>query len=170
MQYDSIGVGVGVKVEYNRLCDDNLMTRDTCALIPWNAGGAVVNPYLRIIPDDDQSMLNKDFFKNMKAQAWWSLRTRFYKTWRMVTAIRNGEPVPNYDADELISLDSSMPLLHTVKKELAQPVRTESTDLRMIVQKKPDGTKSPNTADAIVQAFFPAPEVGGHALIGGYSG
>ena len=88
--------------------------------VPWNAGGKVVNPYDNTVPDDPQSLVNRDFFHNFKAQAWWSLRARFYKTWR---AVKFGD---TYPADELISLDGSMSLLHQLMKELAQPVSKPS--------------------------------------------
>jgi hypothetical protein len=164
VQYDSIGVGSGVKGEYNRLVDDKIITPRDYKFIAWNAGAGVVNPFERVIPGDDESELNKDFFGNMKAQAWWSLRTRFYKTFRAVK-----ENV-KYPFDELISLDSSMPLLHQLMKELAQPTQGQGAGLRMIVNKKPDGTRSPNLADAVIQAFFPAPDPGGYATAGAYSG
>jgi phage terminase large subunit len=168
VQYDSIGVGVGVRVEYNRLVDDRVITRNDCNLIPWNAGGEVVNKFDRIIPDDDQSLMNGEFFHNMKAQAWWSIRTRFYKTWRVIDAMKavaSGDTsviVPQYPPDELISLDSVSlgAMLAPLMAELAQPTRGESTRMRMIVEKKPNGTRSPNLADAVIQCFFPAPETG----------
>lgn len=170
-QYDSIGVGAGVKAEYNRLVDDGVITRREVNFIPWNAGAKVLAPFEHVIPDDDQSLINQDFFGNFKAQAWWSLRTRCYKTWRMVTAIKNGDPIPNYEADELISLDSEGlgELLYLVTAELAQPQKATSSGLRMIVDKKPDGTKSPNLADSIVMAYHPAPEIGASTLVGSYS-
>lgn len=148
-QYDSIGVGAGVKTEYNRLVEEKVISRYEIPFIPWNAGASVVNPYERIIPNDNDSLKNKDFFDNLKAQAWWSLRTRFYKTYKAVTegAI--------YPASELISLDSSMRLLEQLKKELAQPTRGQSSRLKMLIEKKPNGMKSPNLADSGVQAFFP---------------
>jgi phage terminase large subunit len=169
VQYDSIGIGSNVRSEFNRLViDEKIITEADINFIAWNAGASVVNPYENIIPGDDQSLLNKDFFGNMKAQAWWSIRTRFYKTWRCIEAIKAGQPVPNYSADELISLDGSMPLLHQLMKELAQPTRGENGALKTIVNKKPDGTKSPNLADAVIQAFFPAPDHGGEAFTGAY--
>lgn len=164
VEYDSIGVGSAVKSEYNRLCDEGFMSRTEFNFKPWNAGAGVVNPFHRIIPDDDQSTLNKDFFGNMKAQAWWSFRTRVYKTWRAVTF---GDVYP---ADDLVSFDSDMPLLMQLLKELAQPTEGKSSGLRMIIEKKPNGTRSPNLADACIMAYFPAPEPGSSAVIGGYSG
>lgn len=171
VQYDSIGIGSNVRSEFNRLLiDEKRLTKQDIDFIAWNAGAAVVNPWDRLIPDDDQSLLNKDFFGNMKAQAWWSIRTRFYKTWRVIEAIKRGEKPPNYTADELISLDSSMKLILQLMKELAQPTLGDSAGMRTIVNKKPPGTKSPNLADAVIMAFFPAPPEGGYAQVGGYSG
>jgi phage terminase large subunit len=164
VQYDCIGVGSNVKSEYNRWLDEGLLQRGQLIFVPWNAGAAIANPYERIIPDDDQSPLNRDFFANMKAQAWWSMRARCYKTWRAVT---HGDV---YTPEELISFDSEMPLLHQLLKELAQPVSKPSASLKTMVDKKPEGTKSPNLADATIQAFFPAPDEGGYAIVGGYSG
>lgn len=150
VMYDSIGIGASVKSEYNRLTtDEQVINPALLPFVPWNAGSGVLRPFERIIPDDDESLMNKDFFDNLKAQAWWALRTRFYKTHKART-----EGVV-YPADELISLDSSMPLLQSVAKELAQPTRGQSGRLKMIVDKTPKGTKSPNLADAGVMAFFP---------------
>jgi phage terminase large subunit len=161
-QYDEIGIGSSVKSEYNRLTiDDKLFSVDDIPFIGWNAGGAVVNPFFHVIPDDPQSAMNKEFFHNMKAQAWWSLRTRFYKTWNN---IKNGVI---YDLDELISLDGRMPLLRQLTKELAQPVSKPGSSLRMLVDKQPEGMKSPNLADSGVMMFFPVVANQG-VLIGTY--
>lgn len=173
VQYDPIGVGSGVKTEYNRLVyDDKIITPGDVMLVPWNAGAEVVNKFDRVIEDDEQSILNKDFFKNMKAQAWWSFRTRAYKTWRVIQSIKNNEPLIIYHPDELLSLDRAGlgALLFPLIKELSQPTKGESTALQMIVNKKPPGTKSPNMADAVIQSYFPAPNDGAMALSGGYSG
>lgn len=162
IQYDCIGLGAAVKSEYNRWVDEGLINQSQFRFVPWNAGSKVINPYERVIPDDDMSPLNRNMFGNFKAQAWWSLRTRFYKTWR---AVNEGVVYP---AEELISLDSSMPLLQQLKKELIQPTKGESSSLQMIVNKKPNGTKSPNLADAVVQCMFPAPDDAGTVLTGTY--
>lgn len=163
IQYDVVGIGSTVKAEFNRLEEDPEINLNGVRLIPWNAGGKVIEPFNRIIEDDDQSLLNKDMFGNMKAQAWWHIRTRFYKTFKAVT-----EGVV-YRPDELISLDGTMPLLMQLMKELAQPTRGQSTGLRTIVEKKPDGTKSPDLADSGVMAFFPMPESYGEAYTGLYA-
>jgi hypothetical protein len=79
IQYDSIGLGSAVRSEYNRLVEAGHVSDDEFILTPWNAGGAVLRPFERVIPDDECSPFNRDFYGNMKAQAWWSVRNRFYK-------------------------------------------------------------------------------------------
>lgn len=173
LQYDAIGVGSGVKAEFNRLWSeavaaDNLLESGTPnvdrlpKLVAWNAGASVLNPYERVIPDDDDSLTNKDMFQNLKAQAWWSIRTRFYKTFKAVT--QNAV----YPADDLISLDSGMVLLPQLMKELAQPTHKPGGSLRTVVDKQPDGMKSPNLADAGIMMYFPVPDDYGQILIGSY--
>lgn len=162
VQYDSIGIGSAVKAEYNRLIEEGVLTQEQVKLVPWNAGAKVAWPYERVIPDDDLSPLNREMFGNFKAQAWWSARTRFYKTWR---AVKDGVV---YNADELISLDSSMELLHQLTKELAQPTKGDSSALQMIVNKKPNGSKSPNLADAVIQCMFPVDDTAGTVEVGNY--
>jgi hypothetical protein len=166
IQYDAIGIGSGVKSEFNRLVESGAVDADEFVLTPWNAGGAVLRPFERVIEGDDNSPLNRDFYHNFKAQAWWSVRARFYKTWRART---HGDL---YDGGELISLSSDITVLPQLMKELAQVQSKRSTSsLRLLVDKSPAGTRSPNLADATVMCFAPAPNSGAGALqIGGYSG
>ncbi len=150
IQYDSVGVGAGVKAESNRLADDSLMPKHV-SLTSWNAGAQVLQPDDRVIPDDDESPLNKDFYTNLKAQAWWQLRLRFERTHRAVEANN-----PNmYDQDDLISLPSDLPQLRSLQKELSQPTMSKGTRMKLVIDKQPEGTKSPNLADAVVMAYWP---------------
>lgn len=165
VQYDCIGIGAAIKAEYNSLLERGEVSYSEFQMVPWHAGASVVEPWDHVVPDDDESPLNREFFANMKAQAWWSVRTRFYKTWRAKT---HGDV---YKADELISLDGAMPLLEQLRKELGQPTRRLSSgSLRMVVDKKAAGQFSPNCADALVMAYFPAPSDSGSLEIGSYSG
>lgn len=149
LQYDCIGVGAGVKAESNRLRDEGLWPR-CIRLTPWNAGAEVLKPDGRVIPGDRNSPTNKDFYANLKAQAWWELRRRFERTYRAVT-----DPNFTWKADELISLPSSLALLRKIEKELSQPTVVKNSRMKLMVDKKPDGSRSPNLADAIVMAFWP---------------
>ncbi len=148
LQYDSVGVGAGVKAESNRLEDDGLLPKHV-TFASWNAGATVLEPDARVIDTDDDSPLNKDFYGNLKAQAWWQLRLRFERTHRAVT-----EGV-KYEPDELISLPSDLPLLRTLQKELSQPTMGKNSRMRLIIDKQPEGTRSPNLADAVVMAYWP---------------
>jgi hypothetical protein len=149
LQYDCIGVGAGVKAETNRLAEERLMPRSV-RLVPWNAGAAVLEPEGYVIEGDRQSPKNKDFYSNLKAQAWWCLRRRFEKTWRAIN-----EPDFTWKPDELISLPSSLPLLRSLQRELSQPTASQGSRMKMVVDKAPDGTRSPNLADAVVMAYWP---------------
>ena len=151
LMYDCIGVGAAVKSEANRLTDELLMP-DGVRLVPWDAGSGPLNPDDHVIANDDDSPLNKDFYGNLKAQGWWELRLRFYRTWRAIT-----DPTFTWKADELISLPSDLPLLRQAEKELAQPTRGQSGRLKLIVNKTPEGTRSPNIGDAIMMAYWPVP-------------
>jgi len=158
VEYDEIGIGVNVKSEINRLeIDEKLKVPKFNG---WNAGAAVQDPYFRIIRDDEQSPLQKDFFGNMKAQAWWALRTRFLYTYQAVTQDVQHDPAT------MISLDTANPLIRKLEKELAQPTMIRDKALRWIVDKKPEGTKSPNLADAGVMGYFPSNSGGNTPMIG----
>ena len=148
IQYDSIGVGVGYKVQVNTMRkrpDWNKKLRIT----PWNAGGAPLDPDDNVIPGDPNSPLNKDQYANLKAQGWFRVRARFYKTFLAVT---KGE---YYPVDELISLDGSMPNVQQLVKELSQAEKKPNGEGKTVVDKKPDGTSSPNLADALIACYNP---------------
>lgn len=178
LEYDSIGVGASVKSEYNRVCDvhrqawkadpTNLALKKKFETLPvfnpWNAGAKVLNPRYHVIEDDDESPFNGDFFYNLKAQAWWSLRTKFWHTFQMIN-----DPSIKYPVDQLISIDPTIKLLNQLIDELAQPTRGQSpSNLKMIINKQPDGTKSPNLADAVVMGYFPLPTDFAIAVMGSY--
>ncbi|WP_197280826.1 hypothetical protein [Bosea vaviloviae] len=148
LQYDSVGIGAGVKAETNRLVAENLMPK-TLRLVPWNAGATPLDPDGHVIEGDKASPKNKDFYANVKAQAWWQLRRRFERTHRAVT-----EGVA-FKPDDMISLPVDLPALRQVEKELSQATVGKNGSLKLIVNKSPEGTKSPNMADAIVMAFWP---------------
>lgn len=104
--YDSIGVGAGVKAQLGRIAKVNIQG--------FNAGGAVLMPESEYMAGKK----NKDMFSNIKAQAWWNVRDRFYKTWRCVEARKKDPNCPiEYSLDELISLSSSIPKLEYLKAE-----------------------------------------------------
>lgn len=149
VQYDSVGVGAGVKSEANRLHSEGLLPAGM-TFVPWSAGAGVQNPDKHVEPNDRDTPLNKDFYANLKAQGWWLLRRRFEKTWRAVTQ------GISYPAEDMISLPSTLPALRQLQKELGQATASRTTGaLKLVVDKSPSGTRSPNLADAVVMAFWP---------------
>lgn len=152
VQYDCIGVGAGCKAEYNRLKKDGKLPLGI-TFVPWNAGVAVINPTERVIPGDKNTPLNEDFYSNLKAQGWWSLRRRFEKTFRSIT---EGIVFPT---SELISLDSRIPKIRQLERELSQPVRDKDGSLRLKIEKKPEGARSPNMGDSVMMNYFPLKSV-----------
>lgn len=148
LQYDCIGIGAGVKGEINNLRDQGKISYGI-RLVPWNAGDKVLHPKRRVIEGDKDSPKNEDFYTNLKAQGWWELRNRFYRTWRAVT--QNAQ----YAQDSLISLDSRIDNLHKLEKELCQVTASKGSRLKLIIDKNPPGTKSPNLADAVMMDYWP---------------
>ena len=146
LYYDCIGVGAGFKAQTNTMQENGAIPRNM-RVFPWDASSSPVDPEGNIIPSDYESPKNEDHFLNMKAQAWWRLRTRFYKTFR---AVKYGEQFP---VDELISLPSNLPNLHQFEMELTQATYEYNQAGKMLVDKKPNGALSPNMADSIVMAY-----------------
>jgi len=145
--YDSIGVGEGVTGEWASMGRRGDQPQGM-KLHPWAGGASVLDPDKRIEPDNPQSPINKDQYQNLKAQAWFSLRKRFENAHKA----RHGKP---HDADMMISLPSDLPNIRQIEDELSQPQHKTSGTGKTMVDKQPDGARSPNLADAINMAFFP---------------
>ena len=143
LYYDSIGVGAGVKAETNRMSDENMLP-ENLTIHPWNAAASVLDPTDNIIRGDENTPTNEDFFGNLKAQAWWRARQTFERTYKAIT---HGEVYP---AEDLISLPSDLPRLHELISELSSATQDYNKKGQIIVDKKPEGGRSPNLADAFV--------------------
>ncbi|MCA9271221.1 MAG: hypothetical protein KDA41_22215, partial [Planctomycetales bacterium] len=160
--YDADGLGAGVRGDARVL---NEQRRVKLAVNAWRGSGAVVDPKEPIetaaprnvaVEPDDVERLNGDYYQNAKAQGWFSLRYRFQRTHRAVEMAKAGEDWrAAYDADDLISLSSKMPDLAKLTQELSQPTFTQSTTGKMLIDKAPDGARSPNYADACMIRFAP---------------
>jgi hypothetical protein len=67
----------------------------------------------------------------------------------------------------MISLPSGLPKLRELEKELAQATASRSTGaLKLLVDKSPPGTRSPNLADAVVMCYFPLNSGANYTLSG----
>jgi len=160
-EYDADGLGAGVRGDARVVNEARVAAKvREIKVTPFRGSGAVHKPESPIpsaVPEATNkkgARLNGDFFANAKAQAWWSLRVRFQRTFRAVQLVRDGQPNP-YDVDDLIVLRGSMPTLAKVMTELSQPTFDQITAGKIVVDKAPEGTRSPNHADAIMIRMAP---------------
>lgn len=141
--YDSIGVGSGTGSHLN---NDGWPKAQTYR---FNAGGKVHNPDKKY---KDSKLYNKDFFSNLKAQAWWLEGDRFRNTFLAVTKGRS------FRADEMISISSLCNAKYTNQliDELSTPLRDFDLAGKVKVESKKDLKKrdvdSPNIADSFIIA------------------
>lgn len=154
LSYDCIGVGATAKSEVNRLKRDGKFDFGKLEIIPWAASGKVLWPDQNAVKGDKESPKNKDTYKNIKAQAYWSLRSRFEKTYKFVYEDGGAD---KYAIDELISIDSKISNYDKLVQQLSQPTYSHDGQGRIIIDKNPNGVKSPDLADAVNMAFFPVP-------------
>ena len=141
LDYDADGLGAGARGDA-KLVNSQRDRFSQIAVHPFRGSAAVDNPTGQMVI----GRYNEDFFYNRKAQSWWALRMRFQATHRAVT----GE-VSEFNPDGLISIDSKLPLISQLVLELAQPTyRRDENSGKILVNKTPDGTKSPNLADSVM--------------------
>ncbi|MFX5825438.1 terminase [Acinetobacter baumannii] len=147
MFYDADGLGAGVRGDA-RVINEQQREKgwDEVNVEPFRGSGAVHDPEGEIV----EKRLNKDFFANLKAQSWWWLRLLFQNTYRALNGME-------YDPDMLISISSQIEEKERTKliMELSQPTYTKNTVGKILVNKQPDGTMSPNSADAVMICFNP---------------
>lgn len=137
--YDSIGVGAHT--------GSTLQASDFHDFSGFNAGGKIIKPARKY-----NGVKQKEYFSNIKAQAWWLIADRLRNTYDYLV---NGNH--NYNSDELISIDSSISGLESLVSELTTPRRDFDNAGRVKVESKADLKKrdimSPNKADAFIMAF-----------------
>jgi len=151
-RYDADGLGAGARGDARVINEQRKAERQRqITATPFRGSGSPSNPDDEAVPSQDgqPGRLNKDFFANAKAQGWWSLRTRFQKTYR---AVVEGMA---YDPDDIISISGSIEKRSKLISELSQPTYSINGVGKVVVDKKPDGTKSPNLADSVMIAYAP---------------
>lgn len=163
--YDADGMGANVRGDA-RVLNEARTARNqrTVKVTPWRGSGEVMFKD-RAIPDaapdnaptrDKTARTNGDYFKNAKAQAWFDLRARFQRTHRAVEAFKADPTVAlAWGPDRLISLAPDMEGLTSLVAELAQATYSLNGAGQVIVDKAPDGNRSPNRADSVVILLAP---------------
>lgn len=146
-EYDADGLGAGVRGDARVMNEArNAEGRNRLRVEPFRGSGAVHDPDGEMV----KGRKNKDYFANAKAQAYWALRIRFQKTYRAVV-----EGLP-FNADELISIISGIAHRDALVSELSQPTYTVNGVGKIVVDKQPDGAKSPNLSDVVMMLYQPA--------------
>ncbi len=156
--YDADGLGAGARGDSRAINERRkLQGIPEIEVDAFRGSGEVIDPEALVdkrVKKDKTGRKNKDFFANHKAQGWWEVRRRFQETYRAIEAYSKGE-FYEYDPDDIISLPDNLPQLAKLKIELSQPTYSISTLGKILIDKAPDGTKSPNLADVIMMLFAP---------------
>lgn len=146
--YDSVGVGASMGAKFIEL-NNNIYDRNQhIKFNGFSAGDGVINP------DDEykHGKTNKQMFSGIKSQAWWDVADRIKATYN---AVQKGTPI---SADQIISIDSSLPQVEQLINELTTPKKDYDNFDRVKVESKKDLKKrkvnSPNIADAFIMCYF----------------
>lgn len=151
-RYDADGIGASARGD-SRVINEQRRARGQRPITAeaYRGSGSVVDPEGivdgTIGADGDRGVKNEDYYLNLKAQNWMRVRTLFRNTYRWV--VEGKRPG---DTDEIISLAKDLPpqLLNKLTTELSQPTKKTNGAGKMLIEKQPDGMKSPNLADALV--------------------
>lgn len=143
INYDADGLGAGARGDARKINEERKAAGVKQLTVSAFRGSAGVQDPERQLID---GVMNKDAFQNCKAQSWWKLRLKFQHTFRAV----NGEV--DYDPEKGISISPNMKDTDALVNELSQPTYSKSETGKFKVDKKPDGTKSPNRADSVMIA------------------
>lgn len=149
MYYDADGLGAGVRGDA-RVINEQRREKGwpEVTVEPFRGSAGVHDPEGEMV----ESRKNQDYFANLKAQAWWSLRLRFQATYRALKGM-------DYNPDDLISISSTdmeKSEHEQLLVELSQPTYSKNGVGKLLVNKQPDGTKSPNRADSVMICYNPA--------------
>ena len=151
-RFDEDGLGAGVRGDARAINElRTIANGPTILATPFRGSGAVFSPDNQAVRGDNgqAARLNKDYFANAKAQSWWHLRKLFQNSYR---AVVEGMA---YNPDEIISISSTMENKDKLIIELSQPTYYINGVGKIIVDKQPDGTRSPNLADSVMISYAP---------------
>lgn len=147
--WDCDGLGAALRKDVS----DNFRGHDIDQVV-FKGSHGVDNPDKQYEPTDDNSakpIKNKDLFKNKRAQYYWELRDRCYKTYR---AVEHNE---YYDPDDLISFSSDIKQLQQLRSEICRiPRKPNGAGLIQILSKpemKAKEIPSPNMADSVMMSL-----------------
>lgn len=150
--WDADGMGAGIK----RQVSDNLQGKKV-RLEMFNGAARALRPDALYEPVDGEiknPKTNAQTFANRRAQAYWQLRDRMYKTY---LAVKKGQGAM-YHKDELISFSSDIADLDLLRAEICRiPKKPNGAGKIQIMSKDEMKSRlqidSPNGADAVMMAL-----------------
>lgn len=172
-RYEINGVGAGARAaatmyESNAV-ESGRKPATLPAIIGWSPSHAIVNPACdvntgeMVEPGDKESIRNKDFFTNLRAQAAWKLRQLCHNSYKVRY---EGADI---HSDDCLALSSDMEGLEELVTEMSQPTYvTNPNTNKIVINKTPDGTQSPNRFDSLVINVSPLrPDIDESMHVGG---
>lgn len=149
--WDADGMGMGLKRQIAEAFEGKKLIVEA-----FQGSGGVDDPdkvYDRLDDEVKEPKTNKETFANKRAQYYWMLRDRMFKTWQ---AVEKGK---YHNPDELISFSSEIEDLDQLRSELCRIPRKYVPSGRIQLLGKPDMKKqeidSPNMADAVMMLQRP---------------
>jgi len=152
--WDADGLGLTLKRQVNEA-----LSGKKIKLVPFHGSGSKYAPTEQYDAIDgeqwsgEEKRNNEDLFTNLRAQCYWALRDRIFKTY---LAVKKGK---YFSPDELISFSSSISELTKLRAEICRiPRKYVSSGRVQILSKqemKAQKIASPNMADAIMMLQLP---------------
>jgi hypothetical protein len=138
VQYDRLGVGSGISATLLRKAED------PDEELPFEVVGVANSESPSSTTFEDQPETpNDERFRDWAAEQWWALRLRFKRTYERV---EQGEPHPD---DECISIPNEA----TLVAQLSQPTYSKTSSGKIKVDKKGEGSSSPDYAESCMYSF-----------------
>jgi hypothetical protein len=144
MYWDAGGVGATLKRDFTRLMPDG--EKKPYFVKPFLFGGATNGKENIYIKAGTSSITNGNYFARQNAQAWWNLRQRAMNTINRL----DGKEI---DLSRCLLINENIPELELLIDQLSNATYTENDSSKITVDKYGDEDKSPDKADAAVQAF-----------------
>ncbi|MEW5248658.1 phage terminase large subunit [Microbulbifer sp. 2201CG32-9] len=147
--WDVVGIGAGLKGQVS-----SGLAGKKIELVGFNGAAIPESPDAIYKPEDGEiaePKTNRETFANRRAQFYWMLRDRMFKTWLAVEKGRYISP------DELISIRGDIEELAQLRSEVCRIPRKYVAGGKIQLLSKPDmkklGIESPNMADALMMCM-----------------
>ena len=149
--WDVGGMGLGLKRQVSQAFEGKKINAEM-----FDGAATADSPDRVYDPVDEvhgKPKTNREYFVNKRAQYYWLLRDRMYKTWM---AVEKGKFI---NPEELVSFSSEIKELQALRSELCRIPRKNMGSGKIQLVSKPDMKKkpyemaSPNRADAVVMLF-----------------